>query len=630
MRGFYWAILLLVAGVIPASAQVFSLVKDINPGAAAANPENLVAIQETVFFRATDAVHGGELWKSNGTETGTVLVRDINPGQASGNPQDLFVMNGIIYFSANDGIHGAELWKSDGTEAGTVMVKDINPGSGNSGPSRFIKVNGKLFFCATNGAHGIELWKTDGTESGTLMIKDIYTGAGGSNPQYMTEMSGVLFFSAADGVHSGYDLWKSDGTGTGTILVKDVYPGSANATAASLVNVNGRLFFIAGGDPASTLWKSDGTEAGTEIVKGFIFPTNLVNLNGTLFFQARTQTQGTELWKSDGTETGTVLVKDIKPGTGSGNPQKLIAVDNTLYFLADDGSGNTLWKTNGSITGTSKVKNILPENMTNVRGTLYFSAWEGTSGAMNDKEVWRTDGTESGTVIVQNLAQNGGSAPANFTLAGLNLFITAAGGPEGRELWMADLSIPVGGLPLTMVDFKGRLSGNNTLLNWKTLAEHNTSHFEIERSKDGSFFTTINNLAAAGNSTVTKLYNYTDHNITSLGSPAVFYRLKMKDLDGKFTYSKIIAINLSSKQPVVMLYPNPAGENTCLMIAISKKENISCRIIDQFGKTVFHKNISAGEGSNIINISTSLLASGVYVVVLKGENTNRQIKFVKQ
>jgi ELWxxDGT repeat protein len=67
-------------------------------------------------------------------------------------------VNGTLFFSAHDGIWGRELWKSDGTDAGTVRVKDIKPGSGDSTPDYLTAVDGTLFFSADDGSHGRELW----------------------------------------------------------------------------------------------------------------------------------------------------------------------------------------------------------------------------------------------------------------------------------------------------------------------------------------------------------------------------------------------------------------------------------------------------------------------------------------
>jgi ELWxxDGT repeat protein len=61
---------------------------------------------------------------------------------------------------AEDGAQGRELWRSDGTEAGTVMVQNIWPGSDGSGPEWLTDVT--LFFVAEDGAHGRELWSIEG------------------------------------------------------------------------------------------------------------------------------------------------------------------------------------------------------------------------------------------------------------------------------------------------------------------------------------------------------------------------------------------------------------------------------------------------------------------------------------
>ena len=58
------------------------------------------------------------------------MLKDINVGEDDGSPASFTVVEDTMYFVANDGIHGNELWKTDGTLSGTVMVKDINTGSG--------------------------------------------------------------------------------------------------------------------------------------------------------------------------------------------------------------------------------------------------------------------------------------------------------------------------------------------------------------------------------------------------------------------------------------------------------------------------------------------------------------------
>ena len=98
-----------------------------------------------------------ELWKSDGSESGTVRVADIRPGAASSFPFDLVTVGNTLYFTANNGSQGYELWKSDGTQAGTVLVKDIHPGSANSVPGNKINVNGTLFFNANDGSNGTNL-----------------------------------------------------------------------------------------------------------------------------------------------------------------------------------------------------------------------------------------------------------------------------------------------------------------------------------------------------------------------------------------------------------------------------------------------------------------------------------------
>ena len=98
--------------------------EDIRPGSAGSNPDNLTAVGDRVYFSANDGVNGTELWRSNGNAANTQLVKDIRPGNSpygtpnSSNPDDLTAVDGTLFFSANDGVTGVELWKSDGTDPG--------------------------------------------------------------------------------------------------------------------------------------------------------------------------------------------------------------------------------------------------------------------------------------------------------------------------------------------------------------------------------------------------------------------------------------------------------------------------------------------------------------------------------
>lgn len=97
------------------------------------------------------------------------LLKDINTGTNQSVPSELTELNGEIVFSAFSAANGGELWKTDGTNAGTVLVRDIAVGTGTSSPANLTKVGTQIFFTADDGILGVELWKTDGTTGGTVM-----------------------------------------------------------------------------------------------------------------------------------------------------------------------------------------------------------------------------------------------------------------------------------------------------------------------------------------------------------------------------------------------------------------------------------------------------------------------------
>jgi ELWxxDGT repeat protein len=139
----------------------------------------------------------------------------------------------------------------------------------------------------------------------------------------------------------------------------------------------------------------------------------------------------------------TELVKDINPGSGHSYPDYLTNVNGTLFFVANDGtSGGELWKSNGTAAGTVLVKDINPGSgdsqprwLTNVNGTLFFVANDGTNG----RELWKSNGTAAGTVLVKDINLGSGhSSPTSLTNVNGTLFFVANNGTTGVELWKSD------------------------------------------------------------------------------------------------------------------------------------------------------------------------------------------------
>jgi ELWxxDGT repeat protein len=130
-------------------------------------------------------------------------------------------------------------------------------------------------------------------------------------------------------------------------------------------------------------------------------------------------------------------VKDITPGIESSSPVHLTNVNGTLYFTV----ASQLWKSDGTWDGTVLVKDINPggdsnfDHLTAFGSTLFFTADDGVNGS----ELWKSDGTEAGTMMVKDIRSGSqGSDPDDFTYAGTRFYFSADNGSNGNELWTSD------------------------------------------------------------------------------------------------------------------------------------------------------------------------------------------------
>jgi ELWxxDGT repeat protein len=218
--------------------------------------------------------------------------------------------------------------------------------------------------------------------------------------------------------------------------VKDIAPGNGDSNPSSLVNVNGTLYFAAKSGNTHALYKSNGTDAGTVRLKTFASaPSHITHVNGTVYFTAEDGEHGRELWRSDGTPEGTKLVKDLRPGSASTAFVSLAAVRNTLYF--SDNSPK-LWKSDGTANGTEVVTDEFPcYGLTEYNNTLYF-IYGGVTPA-DGRGIGRSDGTAKGTTVVKQLltgTQYGGGIFFLKEVDGVLYTVVGAGDtPVSYSLW---------------------------------------------------------------------------------------------------------------------------------------------------------------------------------------------------
>lgn len=508
-------------------------------------PQRMVQMGGILYFTADDGVHGWELWRSDGTLDGTYMILDIlgedcepavdpetgeqyqdctNPGSvrnwawgdaAPGFFTEIVAGNEKIFFTGFNGpksTNFADVWVSDGTAEGTHVVDDIwidwdyfcdgcefyysgprdlmvVPSNGNQ-PDRVVFSAIKAI--ANTGDQGFpkgeELWISDGTQAGTRMLANIEpetSSFGSSNEYCCADFDGSI---PRDMALKGSQIWFTAQTesygrelyrfglqlGGGLFLVKDINPGIETSNPMYLTHGSGGLYLSADdGINGQELHFSLGDAFTTNLVKDIwpgvnnsSNPKHFTKFGNKLVFSADDGANGREIWITDNTEEGTYMIKDINPGNNSSNPSgfyggsaassandegkdnpDMQVYNGEVYFIADDGvHGKELWKTDGTEEGTVMLKDIAQGNNSSIwftgglavkewtaihQGMLYFVADDFIHGP----ELWRTDGTSEGTLMVADY-NNGsdGSWPWQFNSVGDKLYFSLWDGDQ-RQLW---------------------------------------------------------------------------------------------------------------------------------------------------------------------------------------------------
>jgi hypothetical protein len=178
-------------------------------------------------------------------------------------------------------------------------------------------------------------------------------------------------------------------------------------------------------------------------------------------------------------------------------------------------------------------------------------------------------------------------------------------------------------LPVVLANFSASLTADNTVLvSWATEQEVNSSHFDVQRSSNGSDWATIGTVAAKGNSAIVSSYSFTDK---SALNGIDYYRLQMVDLNGSYVFSPISVVRSALVQNI-SVFPNPARNYINITLGGSVP-TVNVRLIDFTGKILQEQRLNASSLNTTISMPVSGYAQGVYILqAIKADGTKFSTK----
>jgi trimeric autotransporter adhesin len=406
------------------------------------------AFGDQIVFSAEAAEGGFAFWTSDGTPTRTIQ-RVLLPNK----PVATVSAGQLLFVTLDDGVRGQELWSSRAFQTPTILY-DAGGAPSRSFPQQLMAAGASLLYHSFAPTTGSELWATDGTPESARLLKDINPGLASSQIKRIGTLGARALFSADDGVH-GVEIWSSDGTPGGTTLLKDIRPGPETPFVEGLGDtpiVGGLLYFIAFDGSELGLWVSDATPAGTRMVA----PVNVNTLpkfislkasNGRVFFGI-----GASIWVSNGTPEGTGPLKTpggwvVDAAAHGPDGDSLIKV---VLSWGEIDQRYEIWRSDGTEAGTVTLarlpSSVNSPGMVYAGGKLFFFNYNEASGI----EPWVSDGTPDGTRLLKDLR----AGPAN-SIGAINpalcssypmqsvalderFVFVADDGVHGSEPWVSD------------------------------------------------------------------------------------------------------------------------------------------------------------------------------------------------
>ena len=306
---------------------------------------------------------------------------------------------------------------------------------------------------------------------------------------------------------------------------------------------------------------------------------------------------------------------DIEPMAGANTVTATI----TLYYLQSEFDAY-----NAVVSGT---QNMLPTGPTDNVGmsNLTITQFHGTGTAPGNYTGWTGAGPASllitpgqSNVVWNNVKQ---WWEVSFSVTGFSGFFVT--GPVG---------IP---LPIVLESFSGAPQGTGVLLGWKAGVESGLSRYEVESSVDGTVFGGIGIVAAGGvggassGGTATGVYQFFQANPVTGNN---YYRLKMVNVDGTFTYSNVVEVNIAAGTGLlVQVLGNPFVSSCTLSVMTAEAGAVNVRLADISGKILWQGSKVLSAGANTFPLGqTSLLARGIYLLTVCEKQQQQTVKLEKE
>jgi len=273
-------------------------------------------------------------------------------------------------------------------------------------------------------------------------------------------------------------------------------------------------------------------------------------------------------------------------------------------------------RTSASFNGTYNIT-LYNTGGTNASGTYWSVAYAPIASNVSLQASWGLYGSCVSTSTMAIDKRNGMNSP-----------VLAAGASSFNHNYAAVQSTVA--LPVELLYFTAEPRGEEVICKWETASELNNDFFEVQRSTNGKDFETLGKVQGfgPGSSTSRREYSFVD---PELCKDIRYYRLKQVDIDGRFSYTDVVAINCKTETGLDV-YPNPANNAITYQFNQSLDGKAIISIVDIAGRQVYSEQVDALKGMNQVTTNISQLASGVYYLRISKADSNGemlQTKFFK-